>query len=135
MLFLTALVWAAPGVHVSRETLHHLTILRLCRLVTRLRDVERFQLIVRCVAMIVPASIGVVGILYCAGAVWSALGVQLFGGLVYDGNPDLEGTDYLDSHYDARTRADVFFSPRRASRKTERQYSTVAAQNSSRIDA
>ena len=45
---------------------------------------------------------GVVGALYCAGAVWSALGVQLFGGLVYDGNPDLEDTDYLDSHYDVR---------------------------------
>ena len=28
------------------------------------------------------------------------LGVQLFGGTVYDGNPALEGTDYMEEGYD-----------------------------------
>ena len=29
-----------------------------------------------------------------------SLGVQLFGGTVYDGNPALEGTDYMEEGYD-----------------------------------
>ena len=31
---------------------------------------------------------------------WSTIGVQLFGGTVYDGNPALEGTDYMEEGYD-----------------------------------
>ncbi|KAH8048749.1 hypothetical protein JL722_12373 [Aureococcus anophagefferens] len=62
--------------------------------------VDRFRLICECVAKIVPAPTGAVGVLFCAGALWSGAGVQLFGGLVYDGNGALEGSDYLDSHYD-----------------------------------
>eukprot|EP00971_Amphidinium_carterae_P312269 6206687-Amphidinium_carterae.1 len=30
---------------------------------------------------------------------WSALGTQLFGGMLYDSNPLLKGSDYLDSHF------------------------------------
>ena len=37
---------------------------------------------------------------YLSIPLWSGAGVQLFGGLVYDGNGALEGSDYLDSHYD-----------------------------------
>ena len=101
VLFAAAVFWALPFVDVSRELLHRLTILRLSRLVTLLNRVERFTLICECIARIVPASTGVVGLLFCAGSLWSAAGVQLFGGLVYDGNPDLDADgDYLDSHYD-----------------------------------
>lgn len=47
-----------------------------------------------------PASVGIIGILYAAGAAWATLGVQLYGGLIYDGNEALEDTDYLDAKYD-----------------------------------
>ncbi|KAH8069778.1 hypothetical protein JL721_5669 [Aureococcus anophagefferens] len=100
VLFGAAVFWALPFVDVSRDVLHRLTILRLGRLLTVLNQVDRFRLICECVAKIVPASTGVVGVLFCAGALWSGAGVQLFGGLVYDGNGALEGSDYLDSHYD-----------------------------------
>ena len=100
VLFGAAVFWALPFVDVSRDVLHRLTILRLGRLLTVLNQVDRFRLICECVARIVPASTGVVGVLFCAGALWSGAGVQLFGGLVYDGNGALEGSDYLDSHYD-----------------------------------
>ena len=98
--FGAAVFWALPFVDVSRDVLHRLTILRLGRLLTVLNQVDRFRLICECVAKIVPASTGVVGVLFCAGAFWAGAGVQLFGGLVYDGNGALEGSDYLDSHYD-----------------------------------
>jgi hypothetical protein len=100
VLFAVALFWALPGTHVSRHTLHLLTILRLTRLLTSLNHVGRFKLIVSSIVRMVPASVGVIGILYCAGAAWSALGVQLLGGLIYEGNPALEDTDYLDAGYD-----------------------------------
>ena len=51
-LFLAALFWALPYIRVSRATLHHLTILRLLRLVARLRDVEQFRLVFNCILMI-----------------------------------------------------------------------------------
>ena len=100
VLFAAAVFWAVPYITVSRATLHHLTILRLMRLLTFLTKIQRFKLIAGCIYRIVPASAGVVGLLFVAGSVWSALGVQCFGGLVYDGNPALAGSDYLDSNYD-----------------------------------
>lgn len=100
VLFGAAVFWVLPYVEVSRQVLHHLTILRLMRLVAFLNKIERFKLIAGCIVRIVPASAGVVGLLFVAGSLWAALGVQCFGGLVYDGNPDLDGSDYLDSNYD-----------------------------------
>ena len=31
---------------------------------------------------------------------WSGLGVQLYGGLIYSGNPDLDDSDLFDQNYD-----------------------------------
>ena len=41
LLFATAIVWVWPTVHVSRDTLHRLTILRLLRLVSKLELLPR----------------------------------------------------------------------------------------------
>lgn len=100
LLFCVAFLWALPFISVSRATLHRLTILRLLRLVARLRDVPRFRLVCACIARIIPASAGAVGLLFCTSSLWNAAGVQLFGGGVYEGNPRLEGTSYQDAHYD-----------------------------------
>mmetsp|Transcript_27697 Transcript_27697/g.83004 ORF Transcript_27697/g.83004 Transcript_27697/m.83004 type:complete len:746 (-) Transcript_27697:40-2277(-) len=100
LLFATAIVWVWPTVHVSRDTLHRLTILRLLRLVSKLELLPRYRIIGECVVNMLPASVGIIGILYAAGAAWATLGVQLYGGLIYDGNEALEDTDYLDAKYD-----------------------------------
>ena len=43
LLFATAIVWVWPTVHVSRDTLHRLTILRLLRLVSKLELLPRYR--------------------------------------------------------------------------------------------
>ena len=100
ILFVAATVWVLPFVHISRDTLHYLTILRLARLVLMLLKLPSYELLGICLMKMLPASVGVMGIMYVAGGLWSTLGVQLFGGTVYDGNPALEGTDYMEEGYD-----------------------------------
>merc|ERR1712178_312071 len=46
------------------------------------------------------ASKEAIGLLFGCMYVYAFLGVMLFGGLIYDGNKDLEGTDYRDSNYE-----------------------------------
>ena len=65
-----------------------------------LLPIDDYELLGICLMKMLPASVGVMGIMYVAGGLWSTLGVQLFGGTVYDGNPALEGTDYMEEGYD-----------------------------------
>ncbi|KAJ1447854.1 hypothetical protein M885DRAFT_450891 [Pelagophyceae sp. CCMP2097] len=118
-LFIAAVLWALPGVALDRRVVHSLTILRLLRLLNLVAAVPRFKLIATCkhprpargapetgddtckgIGRIVPASLGVVGLLYASAALWVSTGVQSFGGLIYDGNEALDGSDYLESHYE-----------------------------------
>lgn len=99
VLFVAALYWISPFTKISPAILHYLVILRLLRLVDLIVTLKRFRFIGSCISKIIPASFGVLGILFAFAAIWATFGVQFFGGLVYDGNPDLEDTDYVDAHY------------------------------------
>lgn len=99
ILLLVAIYWVSPFTSLSPDLLHYLVILRLLRLVNLIANLERFRFIGSCIAKIVPASGGVLGILFACASLWASFGVQFFGGLVYDYNPDLQGTDYIDAHY------------------------------------
>ena len=100
LLFLCALYWILPITSVSSTTMHYLLILRLLRLVLVLTSLERFRVLGSCIATIVPASIGVIGVLFASAALWSSFGVHAFGGLIYDGNPALaDADDFLENHY------------------------------------
>lgn len=100
LLFATAVYWALPCTDVGPDLLHYLTILRVLRLLNLLATIERFKLIINCIYRIVPASVGVVGLLFASGACFSVFGVQFFGGAIYDGQPAIADGDYLDAHYD-----------------------------------
>jgi len=100
LLFLTALFWILPFVAVSSEVMHYLLILRLLRLVLLLTSMERFRILGAAIGRIVPASVGVLGVLFASASLWSTIGVQAFGGLLYDGNPALDDADdFLDAHF------------------------------------
>ncbi|KAJ8603754.1 hypothetical protein CTAYLR_000296 [Chrysophaeum taylorii] len=100
LLFVVALYWICPWTNVSTQILHYFTIVRLLRLVNFLVNLDNFKLIGTCIVNIVPASLGVVGVVFASASLWNSFAVQCFGGLIYDGNPDLEDTDYLDAHFD-----------------------------------
>ena len=63
ILFVAATVWVLPFVHISRDTLHYLTILRLARLVLMLLKLPSYELLGICLMKMLPASVGVMGIM------------------------------------------------------------------------
>jgi hypothetical protein len=48
-------VWVLPFVHISRDTLHYLTILRLARLVLMLLKLPSYELLGICLMKMLPA--------------------------------------------------------------------------------
>lgn len=92
MLFLFAgAIWILlPFEDNSPELIRYLVALRCLRLVALLADIPRFADLVRIFSMLLPASIPLLVFFFLALYVFSAIGVQLFGGLIYDGNPALD---------------------------------------------
>lgn len=99
-LFVIGVLWADPDIYISDQTLRYFTILRLLRLLRLLASMDTFGFICQCIWRMLLASKEAIGLLFACMYVYSALGVMIFGGLIYDGNADLEGTDYRDSNYD-----------------------------------
>jgi len=99
-LFVIGVLWADPDIYISDTTLRYFTILRLLRLLRLLAQMERFAFICQCIWRMLLASKEAIGLLFACMYMYSAAGVMLFGGLIYDGNADLVETDYRDSNYD-----------------------------------
>eukprot|EP01087_Luapelamoeba_hula_P025288 TRINITY_DN9973_c0_g1_i1.p1 TRINITY_DN9973_c0_g1~~TRINITY_DN9973_c0_g1_i1.p1 ORF type:complete len:800 (+),score=91.40 TRINITY_DN9973_c0_g1_i1:11-2410(+) len=70
--------------------------LRLMRLFTRIR---KFRTIFSAIITLMPAFISLLGILIAQYYFFAFLGMRLFGGLMYVGNPDLVGTAYDGNGY------------------------------------
>ncbi|BFI30479.1 protein MpTPC2 [Marchantia polymorpha subsp. ruderalis] len=79
------------------EWISLLLIIRSLRIVSLLNHFTRWRLMFCLLVRMVPATAPILGIQYCVCSLFAILGVHLFGGLVYVGNPLLEGTEYAAS--------------------------------------
>jgi hypothetical protein len=99
-LFGVGVLWAIPFVYIPDEVLRYFTILRLLRLLRLLASLPQFSFICGCIWRMLMASKEAIGLLFGCMYLYAFAGVMLFGGLIYEGNEDLEGTDYRDSGYE-----------------------------------
>ncbi|KAL6561511.1 mitochondrial thiamine pyrophosphate transporter [Orobanche minor] len=68
--------------------------LRLIRLLMR---VQQYRAFVATFLTLLPSLVPYLGTIFCILCIYCSLGVQIFGGLVNAGNPDLSGTDLEDN--------------------------------------
>lgn len=74
----------------SPELIRYLVCLRCLRLLALLSDIPRFTELVRIFSLLLPASIPLLSLFFISLYVFSVAGVQLFGGIIYEGNPALD---------------------------------------------
>lgn len=72
------------------EVVRYLVLLRCLRLFSVLADVPRFRRIVQVFSTLVPASVPLFSFFFLSLYVFAAVGVELFGGLIYASNPALD---------------------------------------------
>jgi len=99
-LFSAGVCWAAPQIYVPEEMLRFFLLLQMLRLLRLLSRVPQLTFIIGCMVRMMQASSEAIGLLFGVLYLYAFLGVLLFGGLIYDLNPALEGTDYRDSNFD-----------------------------------
>ncbi|KAG0562969.1 hypothetical protein KC19_9G186300 [Ceratodon purpureus] len=83
----------------NEEWIRYLLICRLLRLTRLLVLVERYKVMVSTFFKLIPNLMPYLGIVFCLMCLFCSLGVHLFGGLVYAGNPILEGTTMFENDY------------------------------------
>ncbi|KAG6553595.1 hypothetical protein Mapa_004509 [Marchantia paleacea] len=83
----------------NTEWIRYLLIARLLRLVRVLMLVERYRVKVVTFINLIPNLLPYLGINFFLMCIYCTLGMQIFGGLVYEGNPKLEGTSMLENDY------------------------------------
>jgi two pore calcium channel protein len=84
---------AYDGLDLSRYA-NILRLLRLVRILKKLKQLEKVQLMILVVTRIVNAAGEILGLMAVSFFFFASLSVNLFGGLIYEGNPQLEGTEY-----------------------------------------
>lgn len=70
-------------------------IVRGFRVFALLSSITRWRLMARTLIHVIPATVPILALQFLVCSLFSLLGMHLFGGLVYDGNPALAGTEYL----------------------------------------
>ncbi|KAH6795492.1 hypothetical protein C2S51_036478 [Perilla frutescens var. frutescens] len=81
------------------EWIRYLLIARMLRLIRLLMHVQQYRAFVATFLTLIPSLMPYLGTIFCVLCLYCSLGVQIFGGLVNDGNPNLSKTDLLDSDY------------------------------------
>lgn len=79
----------------------YLIIVRGFRTIALLSLVTRWRLMAQTLIIVIPATAPILALQFLVCSVFSLLGVHLFGGLVYEGNPSLAGTQYLTLGFEA----------------------------------
>ncbi len=77
------------------QVVRYLLIIRCLRLVALLADFPRFRRIVQVFSLLIPASVPLFTFFFLSLYVFAAAGVEMFGGLVYQGNPALNPENNL----------------------------------------
>lgn len=74
-----------------------LRLLRLLRVLKQLKTLKSVQFMIRTIQQLVVMSKDILTFLGVVVFFFTSLGVQCFGGLLYDGNPALAGSEYLEA--------------------------------------
>eukprot|EP00172_Hildenbrandia_rubra_P003690 Plantae.Rhodophyta-Hildenbrandia_rubra.ctg6189.p1 GENE.Plantae.Rhodophyta-Hildenbrandia_rubra.ctg6189~~Plantae.Rhodophyta-Hildenbrandia_rubra.ctg6189.p1 ORF type:complete len:775 (-),score=87.14 Plantae.Rhodophyta-Hildenbrandia_rubra.ctg6189:404-2728(-) len=91
LLFFASIYVVAPQTGENDPTIiRYFIILRLLRLLALLSNIQRFRNIANCFNVLLPASIPLFSAFFLVVLIFSVLGVHLFGGLIYLGNPALD---------------------------------------------
>jgi two pore calcium channel protein len=83
----------------NEEWIRYLLIARLLRLTRLLVLMERYQVMVSTFLKLIPSLMPYLGITFCIMCFFCTLGVQAFGGIIYDGNPRLPGSAIEENDY------------------------------------
>ncbi|KAH9330238.1 hypothetical protein KI387_002346, partial [Taxus chinensis] len=83
----------------NAEWIRYLIIARLLRLTRILIRIPRYRGIMSTFFTLIPSLTPYLGIIFCVMCLYCSLGSQLFGGIVYAGNPKLKGTSLLEDDY------------------------------------
>lgn len=83
----------------NEEWIRYLLIARLLRLTRLLVLMERYQVMVTTFLKLIPSLMPYLGITFCLMCFFCTLGVQLFGGVINDGNPRLPGSAIAENDY------------------------------------
>ncbi|XP_052178154.1 two pore calcium channel protein 1A isoform X2 [Diospyros lotus] len=81
------------------EWIRYLLLARLLRLIRLLMHVQRYRAFLSTFLTLIPSLMPYLGIIFCVLCIYCSLGLQIFGGIVNAGNPNLEGTDLAEDDY------------------------------------
>ncbi|XP_048327479.1 two pore calcium channel protein 1 isoform X2 [Ziziphus jujuba] len=81
------------------EWIRYLLLIRMLRLIRILMHVKQYRAFVATFLTLIPSLMPYLGIIFCVLCIYCSLGVQLFGGIVNDGNPKLEATALAENDY------------------------------------
>ncbi|BAD73469.1 putative two-pore calcium channel [Oryza sativa Japonica Group] len=81
------------------EWIRYLLLGRMLRLTRILLQVRRFRAFVATFFTLMSSLMPYLGIVFCTLCIYCSLGLQIFGGIVYAGNPTLEETDLFSNDY------------------------------------
>ncbi|XP_014510519.1 two pore calcium channel protein 1 [Vigna radiata var. radiata] len=81
------------------EWIRYLLLARMLRLIRLLMHVKRYRAFVATFLTLIPSLMPYLGIIFCVLCIYCSLGVQIFGGIVNAGNPELESTALAENDY------------------------------------
>ncbi|XP_024987640.1 two pore calcium channel protein 1B [Cynara cardunculus var. scolymus] len=81
------------------EWIRYLLIARMLRLIRILMHVQRYRAFIATFLTLIPSLMPYLGTVFCVMCIYCSMGIQIFGGIVNAGNPDLPSTDLADSDY------------------------------------
>ena len=100
LLAVACILWVLPVPWPPAEALRYFNIIRLVTLSALLGKVGQIGVIFQAIMQVVTGTAPVITLLGVVISLWCILGVQLYGGIVYQGNPDLEDTSLMSDHLD-----------------------------------
>ncbi|KAM1413183.1 hypothetical protein ACFXTO_025812 [Malus domestica] len=81
------------------EWIRYLLIARMLRLIRLLMHIQRCRAFVATFLALIPSLMPYLGTIFCVLCIYCILGVQIFGGMVNDGNTSLEGSELYENDY------------------------------------
>lgn len=81
------------------EWIRYLLLARMLRLIGLLMRVKQYRAFIATFLNLIPSLMPYLGTIFCVLCIYCSLGVQIFGGIVNNGNSNLEGTDLEESDY------------------------------------
>ncbi|KAG8364725.1 hypothetical protein BUALT_Bualt18G0028600 [Buddleja alternifolia] len=81
------------------EWIRYLLIARMLRLIRLLMHVQQYRAFVATFLTLLPSLMPYLGTIFCVLCIYCSIGVQIFGGLVNAGNPNLTGSELEENEY------------------------------------